>query len=79
MKTTIKMKMTPKTEENPKNEDNLKNEYNLKNEDNRENEHGSRQIFLQSRAMVFSALQYSFSSCFIWIIKIKFYLLVELH
>ena len=60
MKTTIEMKTTPKNEDNPENEHDLKNEYNLKNEDNRENEDGIRQIFLQSRAMVFSALLYFF-------------------
>ena len=52
--------MTPKTEDNPKNEDNLKNEYNLKYEDDLKNEDNSRQIFLQSRAMAFSALLYFF-------------------
>ena len=54
------MKMTPKIEDNPKNEDSLKNEYNLKSEDDLKNEDDSRQTFLQSRAMVFSALLYFF-------------------
>ena len=60
MKTIIKMRMTPKIEDNPKNEDSLKNECSLKSEDDLKNEEDRRQIFLQSRAMVFSALLYFF-------------------
>ena len=60
MKTIIKMKMTPEIEDDPKNEDSLKNEYNIKSEDDLKNENDRRQIFLQSRAVVFSALLYFF-------------------